>query len=147
MEQLTDQQKTDALEKKLIEDRLDWNAKLDKLVKDSKRIEQLAESQVFMLSYRQILVDKLIDMKNVISRKNARNYAYIRDRWRYYRTNYDLKLQDKEIKDFMNADMCENITQLELLNNQIEYYRSTIDTIDKLGFAIKNRIAIEQHNL
>ena len=146
-ETLTDQQKTDLLEEKLRNESITWNANIENLVRDSKRIEKLAESQVYMLSYRQILVDKLVDMKNLITRKSSSNYAYLRDRWRFYRTQFDLKLQDKEIKEFINADMCESLSQIEMLKNQIEYYRSSIDTVDKLGFAIKNRILIEQYNL
>tara|TARA_Y100000389_G_C17449956_1_gene514100 strand:+ start:2047 stop:2481 length:435 start_codon:yes stop_codon:yes gene_type:complete len=144
---MTDQEKTDLLEKKLIEEREEWNNNITELVKSSKRIEELSQSQVFMLSYRQILVDKLTDMKNTIGRKISRNYSYIANRTQYYKTSHSIKLQDRDIKEFINADMSESLSQLDMLKNQIDYYRSTIDTLDKLGFAIKNRILIEQHNL
>ena len=44
---MTDQEKTDLLEKKLIEEREEWNNNITELVKSSKRIEELSQSQVF----------------------------------------------------------------------------------------------------
>jgi len=38
------------------------------------------------------------------------------------------------------------IRQTDLLENQIEWYKQCIDTLDRMGWAIKNKIAIEQIN-
>ena len=51
------------LAKRLAKDRDDWKVKIGNLVGLLKEVRNLAECQVNMLSYRQILLDKITDFK------------------------------------------------------------------------------------
>ena len=69
----------------------------------------------------------------------SRKTAYIE-----YKTNYNIKLNRDEINDFIDSDTRETILIIAILENHKGYYQMTIDTLDKLGFAISNRITIAQ---
>jgi len=69
------------LAKRLASDRNDWKLKVTNLVGLLKEMSNLAECQVLMLSYRQILLDKITDFKTT---KHKRQAAYDR----YYKLKY-----------------------------------------------------------
>ena len=51
------------LSKRLAKDRDDWKTKISDLISLLKEVRNLSECQVTMLSYRQILLDKITDFK------------------------------------------------------------------------------------
>ena len=57
------------LAKRLAKDRDDWKIKISHLVSLLKEVRNLAECQVNMLSYRQILLDKITDFKTTKQNK------------------------------------------------------------------------------
>ncbi len=59
----------DELEKRLTGDRGDWRMKITELVTKIKNMDELADCQVRMLSYRQILLDKITDFKTTIYKR------------------------------------------------------------------------------
>ena len=93
-----------------------------------------------MLSYRHQIVDKINEMKNIISRQKASMWNARKEAYRNYKTNYDLKLNQGEINDFIDADTRETMLQIALLENVLIYYQMTMDTLDKMGFAISNKV-------
>ena len=54
------------LEEQLVKDRIEWKDKIKTLIANSKNYNELAECQVLMLSYRQILLDKISEFKSTI---------------------------------------------------------------------------------
>ena len=80
------------LELRLGSDRNDWKAKIKDLVSKLKNMNELAECQVRMLSYRQILLDKVTDFKTTIYKRNATWDRYYKNQYREYSVNYDVKL-------------------------------------------------------
>jgi hypothetical protein len=111
-----------------------------------RRIDTIAESQVLMLSYRHMLVDKLAKYRSALYKKKSSDINYRKLRYEYYKTQHDVRLDYREINDFINSDMSLRIRQTDLLDNQINFYRDCIETLDKMGFAIKNRIMVEEIN-
>ena len=72
----------DQLELRLGSDRDDWKVKIRDLVSMLKNMNELAECQVRMLSYRQILLDKVTDFKTTIYKRNANWDKYYKKRYR-----------------------------------------------------------------
>lgn len=145
-----DSNKNKSSEDKLVEienvlqkQRDEWGSKLVELINKIKNVEQLPDAQVDMLSYRQILVEQLTKFR-IRSRKTETTYE------RQFKTkfisyfNYDYKINDKQKVDMVNADLFFYRRQLGLLDAQIEFFKESISTLDKMGFAIKNRVNFEE---
>lgn len=136
-------QANEELEKRLLKDRNDWKDNIQRLVQKLKSLSNLAECQVEMLSYRQILLDKIIDLKHVIYKRNASWEKYYKSLYRDYTLNYDIKLTAGEKNQFIKADLGSLKNQVEILQSHIDYYQECIRTLDNMAFAIKNRIKLE----
>jgi hypothetical protein len=141
-----EEKKVSELEEALERERLEYSSKIGDLFPMLNRIDRISEAQVLMLSYRHMLVDKLAKYRSAIFKKKSSDQNYRKLRFEYYKTQHDIRLDYKEINEFINSDMSLRIRQTDLLDNQINFYRDCIDTLDKMGFSIKNRITIEEIN-
>lgn len=136
-------QANDELESRLTSDRVEWKNKINDLVLKIKNMNELAECQVNMLSYRQILLDKVTDFKTMVFKRNATWEKYYRSQYREYTLNYDVKLTSGEKHQFIKAELSSLRTQIDMLQSHIEYYQECIKTLDNLAFAIRNRIRLD----
>lgn len=135
------------LESRLSKDRLEWKDKINSLVHKIKDMGELAECQVNMLSYRQILLDKVTDFKTMIFKRNATWERYYRAQYREYTLNYDVKLTSGEKHQFIKAELSSLRTQIDLLQSHVDYYYECIKTLDNLAFAIRNRIRLDEEQI
>jgi hypothetical protein len=131
------------LESRLLKDRKDWGDKITDLVSKIKNIDDLSECQVIMLSYRQILLDKVSEFKTTIYKRNNLWERHYKTEWRSYSLNYDMKLTNSEKSQFIKADLSELRVQIRMLETHIDYYQECIKTLDNMAFAIRNRITLE----
>jgi hypothetical protein len=138
--------KVNEIDEALSKERGEYSNKISDIIKMINRIDQIAEAQVLMLSYRHMLVDKIIKYRAATYKKKANDQNYKKMRYEYYKTQHDIRLDYREINTFIESDMALRIRQTELLENHINWYSQCIDTLDKLGFSIKNRIQIEELN-
>lgn len=142
--QLTELDKTEQLQLKFELERDENSAKLTKLIKMVGDIDTISEAQVFMLSYRQEFVDKISRYRPTLYRKKSKDAEFKKSRLEFYKTKHDVRLDYKELNEYINADMALRIRQTELLDNQINFFQQCLDTTNQLGFAIKNKISIEE---
>jgi hypothetical protein len=63
--------------------------------------------------------------------------AYIR----YY--EYDYKLGEKQKERFIETDLADENMILSHLENQVEFFKDSVKTLDNMGFAIRNRLALK----
>ena len=131
------------LAKRLALDRSDWKSKVTDLVELLKEMATLAECQVLMLSYRQILLDKITDFKTTKHKRQAAYDRYYKLKYREYSIDYDIKLSSGEKVAFIKADLSHLRNQMEMLQSHIEYYQECIKSLDNLAFAIRNRINLD----
>ena len=136
-------QANEELESRLTSDRTDWKNKINELVLKIKNMNELADCQVSMLSYRQILLDKVTDFKTMIYKRNATWERYYRAQYRDYTLNYDVKLTSGEKHQFIKAELGSLRTQIDMLQSHEDYYQECIKTLDNLAFAIRNRIRLD----
>lgn len=134
------------LDERLSKDRIEWKDKINDLVFKIKNINDLADCQITMLSYRQILLDRLVDFKTMIYKRKSTLEKYYKSRFRYYTIDYDIKLSSSEKSQFIKADLSALSTQIDMLQSHIDYYYECIKTLDNLAFAIRNRIRLEDEN-
>lgn len=138
--------KVNEIDEALSKERTEYSNKISDIIRMINRIDQIAEAQVLMLSYRHMLVDKIIKYRAATYKKKANDQNYKKIRYEYYKTQHNIRLDYREINTFIESDMALRIRQTELLENHINWYSQCIDTLDKLGFSIKNRIQIEELN-
>jgi hypothetical protein len=144
---MTDEEKkVNDLDDALDKERSDFNEKISEVIKLIRRIDTISEAQVLMLSYRHMLVDKMTKLRGAIYRKKTNDENFRKLRYEYYKTQHDIRLDYREINQFIASDMALRTRQTDLLDAQVNYYTQCIDTLDKMGFAIKNKIQVEEFN-
>jgi len=131
-----------ALDKKLSDQRSEWTKKIGDLSKSLRYINGMEDTIAMVLSNRQILIDQIAYINVKIKeqqKKLAERYreAYIR----YY--EYDYKLGEKQKEKFLEADLADDNIILSHLQNQLEFFRESVKTLDNMGFAIRNRLALK----
>lgn len=136
-----------AIEQKLANERKDWKEKIHDLIKMIKGTSTLAEAQVYMLSYRQIFVDKITELRALHMKKQKSIDTFYKDQYREYTINYDIKLSPAEKNQFIKADLANLRMQAELLENQINFFQESIKTMDTMSFSINNRIKLAEAQL
>ncbi len=141
-----EEKKVSELEKALQTERDTYSKKMSSLVSMVGDITKISECQVLMLSYRPMLVDKLVKYRAAVYKKKANDLNFRKLRYEYYKTSHNVRLEYREMKEFIDSDMALRIRQTDLLENQINFCSQSIDTLDKMGFAIKAKIQIEEMN-
>ena len=130
------------LDEKLATERGSWTEKITELAKRIKHINGLEDLIAEMLSHRQVLVDRSTQMNIMIKKQKARIDVLWRENFiKYY--NFDYKLTDKQKEQFLVADMTEDHQKIGLLEAQLDFYKESVKTLDNMGFAVRNRLAIK----
>mgnify|MGYP003648003375 FL=1 len=133
----------DELGARLTKDRNDWKIKISELVNLLKSMNDLSLCQVTMLSYRQILLEKITDFKTTKQKRQGAYDRYYKIKYREYSLEYDIKLTSGEKVAFIKADLSHLRTQMEMLQSHMDYYQECMKTCDNLAFAIRNRIRLD----
>jgi hypothetical protein len=141
-----DERKVNEIEEALDKERNDYSTNIGEVLKMINRIDQIAEAQVLMLSYRHMMVDKITKYRVALYKKKTSDTNYRKLRYEYYKTQHDVRLDNREINQYIDSDMALRIRQTELLESQVNFFQQCVETLDKMGFSIKNRIQIEEIN-
>lgn len=140
-------EKFEMIEQKLAAERKDWKEKIHDLIKMIRGTSTLAEAQVFMLSYRQLFVEKITELRGLLMKKQKSIDTFYKDQYREYTINYDIKLSPAEKNQFIKADLANLRMQAELLENQINFFQESVKTMDTMSFSINNRIKLAEAQL
>lgn len=131
-----------ALDQKLSGQRTEWTNNIKGLAQSLRYLNQLEETIAEVLSSRQSLVEQMsyLNMK-VKEQKNKVNIRYREAYIRYY--EYDYKLGEKQKEKFIETDLADENMILSHLENQVEFFKDSVKTLDNMGFAIRNRLALK----
>lgn len=141
-----EEEKVETLDTALTSERDDFSVKILDLIKNINDVSKIAEAQVLMLSYRHMMVDKITKYRVALYKKKTSDSNYRKLRYEYYKTQHDVRLDHREINQYIDSDMALRIRQTELLESQVNFFQQCVETLDKMGFSIKNRIQIEEIN-
>jgi hypothetical protein len=139
--------KLQKIETLLEKDRKEWSDNIQKLIRNIGIADRLSAAQVDMLSYRHMITDKIIEFNIMLNKKRSNDSNYTKTRYQYYKTNHDVRLDHREIMEYIKSDMSLRSRETGLIENQISYYKQAIETLDKMGFAIKNKITIATNDI
>ena len=130
------------LETDMNTERDEWNEKVINLVGMLKDNKKLSEAQVFQLSYRQQVQERLVIYKNLLEKRQTIFDRQTVARYREYTVGYDVKLNSNEKDKFVGADYAPLKQQISMIRNQITYFEECVKTLDNFGFAVRNKIEI-----
>lgn len=146
MQQLTED-KLNKIEALLEKERTSWSKNIQNLIVCIKDADKLSDSQVDMLSYRHMITDKIIEFNIMLGKKRANDSNFTKTRYQHYKTNHSVRLDHREIMEYIKSDMSLRTRETSLIDNQINFYKQAIETLDKMGFAIKNKIILATNDI
>lgn len=131
-----------ALDKKLSAQRNEWSVTIRSLAQSLRNINTMEVTIADVLSSRQTLVDQMAYINVKIKQQKKLISARYREAYiRYY--NYDYKLGEKQKEKFLENDLADDNMILSHLENQMDWLRDSVKTLDNMGFAIRNRLALK----
>lgn len=134
-------EKIQQLDQKLSAQRQEWSDTIRALATGLKKVDGMEEVIANVLSTRQTIVDQIAYLNVKIKEQKTVVAARYREAYiRYY--NYDYKLGEKQKEKFLENDLADDNMILSHLENQLEFYRDSVKTLDNMGFAIRNRLSL-----
>ncbi len=131
-----------ALDQKLSAQRNEWSVTIRNLAQSLRNINTMEITIADVLSSRQTLVDQMAYINVKIKQQKKTIAARYREAYiRYY--NYDYKLGEKQKEKFLENDLADDNMVLSHLENQMDWLRDSVKTLDNMGFAIRNRLALK----
>ena len=135
------------LEQELEKERAEWKEKVIELINMMKDNKKLSEAQVFQLSYRQQVQEKLATYRILLEKRQGALEKQTVSRFREYCLSYDIKLSSAEKNSFVSADCIALKQQVNMLKTQITYFEECVKTLDNFGFAVRNKLEILSQQL
>lgn len=138
----------DKLEEFFNNKRDEWNKNMEPLfvsLKDSFTIEKsskIIDIQSLALSYRQIINEQISFFLNKRSKEDVKLKRLKQDKFVFYATGFGLKTNMGEKSILIDAHIAENERNLQLIENYVEFLRSSSKTLESLGYTIKNIIEL-----
>ena len=134
-------------EEELSKERTEWKDKVLELINMMSDNKKLSEAQIYQLSYRQQVQEKLANYRILLEKRQSVLETQMTNRFRDYSLNYDIKLNSAEKNAFVNADCNVLRQQVNMMKAQILYFEECVKTLDNFGFAVRNKLEILSQQL
>lgn len=135
------------LEEEFKKEREEWKNKILELINMMKDNKKLSEAQIYQLSYRQQVQEKLASYRILMEKRQGMLETQSVARFRDYTLNYDIKLSSGEKNSFVSADLNALKQQINMVKTQITYFEECVKTLDNFGFAVRNKLEILSQQL
>lgn len=139
----------DKLEEFFNDKRQEWNKNIDPLfsslnvdLSNSSNSKEILNSQALALSYRQIVNEQISYFLNKRSRETSKIKTLRQEKFIFYATGFGIKTNLSEKAILIDAHVAENDRCIELIENFVEFLRSSSKGLESLGFSIKNMIEL-----
>ena len=131
-----------ALDRKLSSQRTEWTNNIKGLANSLRNLNLMEETIAEVLSSRQSLVEQMSYLNMKVKEQKGKVAVRYREAYvRYY--EYDYKLGEKQKERFIETDLADENMILSHLENQVEFFKDSVKTLDNMGFAIRNRLALK----
>lgn len=131
-----------ALDRKLSSQRTEWTNNIKGLASSLRNLNLMEETIAEVLSSRQSLVEQMSYLNMKVKEQKVKVAIRYREAYvRYY--EYDYKLGEKQKERFIETDLADENMILSHLENQVEFFKDSVKTLDNMGFAIRNRLALK----
>tara|TARA_B110000444_G_scaffold227910_1_gene233352 strand:+ start:450 stop:878 length:429 start_codon:yes stop_codon:yes gene_type:complete len=131
-----------ALDERLSSQRTSWSKNIKDLAQALRDINAMESTISGVLSSRQTMVEQIAYLNTKVrEQKNNINSRWRESYIKYF--EYDYKLGEKQKERFIENDLVQEHTKLSLLENQLDFMKESVKTLDNMGFAIRNRLALK----
>jgi hypothetical protein len=132
-------------QKKFEEESAEWSEKIRVLSIRMKNIKEIAEVQVDLYSNRQVLLEYVTKLGQVLSKLNAKYRKDRAERLKHWSENSQIKYGANEKTPLIEGDLAELKERIDLVDGYISFLNETIKTVDHMLYGIKSRIALEEY--
>lgn len=144
-------EKNDRLEQFFSDKRQKWAEDLAplfevvKLKVDTNTSTRITDTQSYALSYRQRINEEISEFLTRRSKQDVRVKKLKQDKFIFYATGFGVKTNYGEKQILIEGHISEEIRNMELIENYIEFLRSMNKNLESLQYTFKN--IIELYNL
>ena len=138
----------DKLEEFFNNKRVEWTSNVEPLfevIKNNFNLEsfsKVVEAQSIALSFRQSINEQISFFLNKRSKEEVKLKKVKQDKFMFYALGIGLKTSLGEKNTLIDAHIAENERNIQLIENYVEFLRSTSKNLEALGFTIKNIIEL-----
>jgi tRNA(Ser,Leu) C12 N-acetylase TAN1 len=138
----------DKLEEFFNDKREEWTKNVDPLfdvIKSNFTLEsysKVIDSQATSLTFRQRINEQISFFLNKRSKEEVKLKKVKQDKFMFYALGIGLKTSLGEKNTLIDAHISENERNIQLIENYIEFLRSTSKNLESLGYTIKNIIEL-----
>ena len=138
----------DKLEEFFNNKRAEWTSNVEPLfdvIKNNFNLEsfsKVVEAQSIALSFRQNINEQISFFLNKRSKEEVKIKKVKQDKFMFYALGVGLKTSLGEKNTLIDAHIAENERNIQLIENYVEFLRSTSKNLEALGFTIKNIIEL-----
>ena len=101
---------------------------------------KIMEVQSIALSYRQMINEQISFFLNKRSKEEVKIKKLKQDKFVFYATGFGLKTNLGEKGLLIDAHIAENDRNIQLIENYVDFLRSSSKSLESLGYTIKNII-------
>lgn len=104
--------------------------------------DKIIECQSLALTYRQMISEQISFFLNKRTKEEVKLKKLKQDKFVFYATGFGLKTNMGEKGILIDGHIAENERNLQLIENYIEFLRSSSKNLEALGFTIKNIVEL-----
>jgi len=131
-------------QKKFEEESAEWSEKIRVLSIRMKNIKEIAEVQVDLYSNRQVLLEYVTKLGQVLSKLNAKYRKDRAERLKHWSENSQIKYGANEKTPLIEGDLAELKERIDLVDGYISFLNETIKTVDFMLYGVKDRIKLQE---
>ena len=135
---------TAALEERVSKEENQWNNVLKELSKSLKgAAKNLYLVDADVVNYRQIVTSEIQSYSLLIYKENRVLKPLIKRRFEWYSTKYQINVKSSSDKmKLIESDVADIQYRIDVLDNHVDFLRSTSDNLRQMGYSVKNRLEL-----
>jgi len=133
------------LEERFQRERLEWNNKIAEMSKSLKNVYSMQDLMLTIYTERQLCIEYynyILSLLITINKKYRKDFA---DKHKYYTYNSQERFTSETLKsNRILADLGDLVEQKDRLELHSKFMYSTVESIDKIIWAVSQRIKLEE---
>jgi hypothetical protein len=127
------------------QERSEWKENIQVIALQMKDIKTVAKAQVDLFSQRQILLEYSYKLAGIVTKLNSKMSSERAKKLREYSERTDVRYGSTEKNVLIEGDLTDITEKIELVESHRKFIDQTVQTVDHMLYAIKNRIALEDY--
>lgn len=137
-----EQEKINELDKKLSIERNGWTNEIKQLSQDLKYVDKMQDTISQMLSSRQKIIDQIAYLNTRVKNQKRKIDDQYRESYLSYQKS-ETKINKQQMDKLIESDLSYEKAVLAYLETQIDFLKESVKTLDNMGFAVRNRLQLQ----